>query len=357
MMKAGQISPEQMFIQYLETNLRPGQTITKDEIVQRFTKNHPNVKPMSVRAWILQYTVNFPPSTPFSKKYNRLFRLSNGRLKLYDPKTDITISKRPWLHSIEDEYKTTDEAKKCMDITVDEETLLRDICHATVNVRQDEKQRAYDILEVLIGIAFKGGFAGRDYLDDGWLWNCGSWFSHSVKETAVKCGDISQTDFCSLVASLGANKSAREWHYLVNSYRILPVPNYRVYDDQELEKSLSVIPDLAPSIWENLTREYFHAWTADYEERTRDQEPISVELSLPLQQRFDLYVSRLDHPSHSKAYRKYFGTKLRDNEITEFKRLVHLSPSETRTKIVSVLRDSASPFWKRLSRKLRLSSK
>jgi hypothetical protein len=184
-------------------------------------------------------------------------------LRFMTPKTDITISKRPWLHSLRAKYKTPDKAKKCMGITADEEGLLKAICRGSVNVRHDEKQKAYDILEVLIGIAFKGGFAGRDYLDNAWLWNCGSWFSHSVKETAVKCGHISQTDFCSLVASLGANKSAREWHYLVSSYRILPIPSYRVYDEKDLEKNMSAIPEDAPLIWRKLSREYFRVWIAD----------------------------------------------------------------------------------------------
>lgn len=187
---------------------------------------------------------------------------------------------------------------------------------------------------------------------DSWLWNCGSWFSHSVKDTVTWCSLICGTNFYFFVSSLGRKKDETEWRNLVNSYRILPIPSYRVYGEEELEKAISAIPESALPIWKNLTKEHFRLWIADWEERTQDQKLIKVDLSLSFQERFDLYVSRLNHPTHFKAYRKYFGNKLTDEEALEFEGLSKGTSLATREKIVRVLRGSKSPFWKRLSKKV-----
>ena len=247
---------------------------------------------------------------------------------------------RPWLRGLQFEYKTPDQAKKAMGITVDEERLLTDICHRRLEVHYDAKEKAQQVLEALIEIAFKGAFTGRTYLDDMWLWNCGSLFSHFVKDTVSTCSLISQRDFCVLVSSLGQNRGEIEWHNLVNSYRILPIPAYRVYNKLQLEANISQIPHDAPPIWASLLREHFRGWISYCEESTRDQRPITVELSLPLGQRFELYVSRLDHPTHSTAYRKYFGEKLGGDEIAEFEQLVHLSDPETRNRLQAISKKS-----------------
>lgn len=258
----------------------------------------------------------------------------------------------PWFRSFRSQYRFSDKAKKDMNITTEEETLIKDICVGQLTIGDNEEQKAHEVLKSLIEIAYKGGFAGRSYLDDVWLWDCGSWLSWNVQETATRCIQISKTDFNDLLLAIGQNRNEREWSNLVNSYRLLPVPNYRVYSKEDFENVLDKIPSNAPPIWKDLTTRYFRSWISDWEARTVDQRPIIVDVTLPLEARFSMYLDKLNHPSHFTAYRKYFGKKLKDTEVHEFRRLLNDVSIEKHNNIIDILKHSASPFWKRLAKNI-----
>lgn len=258
----------------------------------------------------------------------------------------------PWIRSLKSQYRSSDEAKKDMNITNEEETLIKDICFGQLTIGDNEKQKAQEVLKSLIEIAYKGGFTGSSYFDDMWLWGCGSWLSWNVQETAARCIQISKTEFYDMVLAIGQNKDERGWSNLVNSYRLVPVPNYRVYSEEDLEDLLNEIPLSAPPIWKDLTRRYFFSWISDWEAGTNDQKPIIIDLSLPIKRRFGMWLNKLNHPTHAAAYRKYFGKTLEDNEITEFRNLLSSIPTKTRDRIIQILTKSKSRFWRKLAKNI-----
>lgn len=87
----------QLLTEYIQTNLKLGQTVEKGDIVQWFKENYPKVKSTTVNSLIIAFTKNreirICPKDPYETypDYVKLFRLPNGRLRLCNSKRQVRI--------------------------------------------------------------------------------------------------------------------------------------------------------------------------------------------------------------------------------------------------------------------------
>lgn len=83
-------STTQLLTEYLDNNLKPGQTIEKDQIVKWFKDNYPRIKSNTVGCHIIKFTTNHHTRIHYKAvpKHDKLFQLPNKLLRPYNPETD-----------------------------------------------------------------------------------------------------------------------------------------------------------------------------------------------------------------------------------------------------------------------------
>ncbi len=83
-------STNQILTEWIKQNLKPGQTIDKNQIVHWFKDQYPRIKSNTVNAHIIKFTTNHNTRVHYNAgpQHDMLFQLPNKKLKLYDPNTD-----------------------------------------------------------------------------------------------------------------------------------------------------------------------------------------------------------------------------------------------------------------------------
>lgn len=83
-------STSQLLTEYINENLDPGGTITKEEIVDWCSRNYPKIKSNTVGCHIIKFTTNHRTRVHYGAipKCDMLFQLPDKRLRLYNPESD-----------------------------------------------------------------------------------------------------------------------------------------------------------------------------------------------------------------------------------------------------------------------------
>ncbi len=83
-------STNQLLTEYIETNLKPGQVMDKDQIVGWFKSNYPKIKSNTVNCHIIKFTTNHKTRIHYNATPSNdiLFQLPDKRLRFYNPETD-----------------------------------------------------------------------------------------------------------------------------------------------------------------------------------------------------------------------------------------------------------------------------
>lgn len=74
--------------------LTPGQSFTREQAVQWFAKNYPNIKPGTVAAHLIRLSVNAPSRLQYSVRVDgsddKFFKIDSTHFRLYEPGRDPT---------------------------------------------------------------------------------------------------------------------------------------------------------------------------------------------------------------------------------------------------------------------------
>ena len=83
-------STNELLTEYLEQNLKPGETIERQQIVRWFRDNYPKIKSNTVSAHITKFTTNHHTRKHYqaTPQFDKLFQLQDKRLRLYNPESD-----------------------------------------------------------------------------------------------------------------------------------------------------------------------------------------------------------------------------------------------------------------------------
>ncbi len=83
-------STNQLLQEYIQGNLKPGQTIDREQIITWFAKNYPKIKSNTVSCHIIKFTTNHPTRIHYkaTQQHDTLFQLPNKLLRLYNPEAD-----------------------------------------------------------------------------------------------------------------------------------------------------------------------------------------------------------------------------------------------------------------------------
>lgn len=83
-------STNQLLTEYINENCKPGETITKEEIVDWFSRNYPKIKSNTVGCHITKFTTNHRTRIHYgaTPKFDMLFQLPDRRLRIYNPESD-----------------------------------------------------------------------------------------------------------------------------------------------------------------------------------------------------------------------------------------------------------------------------
>lgn len=88
--------PVRLLMQDMATamGLTPGQSFTREQAVQWFAKNYPNVKPGTVAAHLIRLSVNAPSRLQYSARADgsddKFFKIDSTHFRLYEPGRDPT---------------------------------------------------------------------------------------------------------------------------------------------------------------------------------------------------------------------------------------------------------------------------
>ncbi len=85
-------STNQILTEWIEQNLKPGQTVDKSDIVKWFEENYPRIKSNTVNCHIIKFTTNHHTRIHYnaSSQHDKLFQLPNKKLRMFDADNDPT---------------------------------------------------------------------------------------------------------------------------------------------------------------------------------------------------------------------------------------------------------------------------
>lgn len=88
--------PVRLLMQDMATSmgLNPGQSFTREQAVQWFAKNYPNIKPATVAAHLIRLSINAPSRLQYSARADwsddKFFKIDSTHFRLYEPGRDPT---------------------------------------------------------------------------------------------------------------------------------------------------------------------------------------------------------------------------------------------------------------------------
>lgn len=85
-------STNQLLTEWIEQNLKPGQTVDKSQIVSWFKDHYPKIKSNTVNCHIIKFSTNHRTRVYYnaSTQHDKLFQLPNKKLRMFDPDNDPT---------------------------------------------------------------------------------------------------------------------------------------------------------------------------------------------------------------------------------------------------------------------------
>jgi len=83
-------STNQLLTEYIKEHCTAGETVSKEEIVNWFSKNYPKIKSNTVGCHIIKFTTNHRTRVHYgaTPKHDMLFQLPDKSLRLYNSQTD-----------------------------------------------------------------------------------------------------------------------------------------------------------------------------------------------------------------------------------------------------------------------------
>jgi len=83
-------STNQLLTEYIDTNIKQGQTIDNTQIIAWFKEHYPKIKSNTVNCHIIKFTTNHHTRIHYNAgpQHDKLFQLPNKKLRLYDPDND-----------------------------------------------------------------------------------------------------------------------------------------------------------------------------------------------------------------------------------------------------------------------------
>lgn len=160
-------STNQLLTEYIEANLKPGQLMDKEQIVNWFKSNYPKIKSNTVNCHIIKFTTNHKTRIHYNagSSNDLLFQLPDKRLRLYNRESDpppIYADDPGSTGTIEEET----EKEECTDSSqFAYESHLRDFLKNNLNVIEPGMKLYRDEEdETITGVEFDAGGRKIDIL-------------------------------------------------------------------------------------------------------------------------------------------------------------------------------------------------